>query len=92
MKLGGVRSIAEVEYLKLGVRSIAERIAEVEYRAMSSGECEEIWLHKFFSDLHQNSVIPMKLLYYNKASISIVNNLVEHDRTKHIEIDRHFVQ
>ena len=25
-------------------------------------------------------------------SINIVNNLVHHDRTKHIEIDRHFIK
>ena len=28
----------------------------------------------------------------NKSAISIAHNLVQHDRTKHIEIDRHFIK
>ena len=34
----------------------------------------------------------MKLYYDNKADISMVHNLVQHDRTKHIEIDKHFIK
>jgi hypothetical protein len=28
----------------------------------------------------------------NKAAINIANNLIQHDRTKHVEIDRHFIK
>ena len=28
----------------------------------------------------------------NKAAISIAENPVQHDRTKHVEIDRHFIK
>jgi hypothetical protein len=28
----------------------------------------------------------------NKAAISIAHNIVQHDRTKHVEIDRHFIK
>lgn len=32
----------------------------------------------------------MRLYCDNKAAISIAHNLVQHDRTKHIEVDHHF--
>ena len=35
---------------------------------------------------------PMKLYCDNKSTINIVHNPVQHDRTKHIEIDRHFIK
>ncbi|RDX99163.1 Copia protein, partial [Mucuna pruriens] len=35
---------------------------------------------------------PIKLLCDNNSAMSIVHNLVQHDRTKHIKIDRHFIK
>nr|CAN70101.1 hypothetical protein VITISV_041740 [Vitis vinifera] len=35
---------------------------------------------------------PMKMFYDNQSAISIAKNLVHHDRTKHVEIDRHFIK
>jgi hypothetical protein len=32
------------------------------------------------------------MLYCDKAAIDIANNHVQHDRTKHVEIDRHFIK
>ncbi|KAA0057585.1 Beta-galactosidase [Cucumis melo var. makuwa] len=71
---------------------VASSSAEAEYRAMSLGICEEIWLQKVLSDLHQECETPLKLFCDNKAAISIANNPVQHDRTKHVEIDRHFIK
>ncbi|XP_038875025.1 secreted RxLR effector protein 161-like [Benincasa hispida] len=55
---------------------VAKSSAEAEYRAMSLGIYEEIWLKKVLTDLRQDSELPMKLFYDNKATISIANNLV----------------
>ena len=33
-----------------------------------------------------------KLFCDNKAAISVSGNLVQHDSTKHVEIDRHFIK
>ena len=35
---------------------------------------------------------PMKLFCDNKATISIAADLVQHDRTKHVEINQHFIK
>ncbi|KAL0545232.1 hypothetical protein IC582_020382 [Cucumis melo] len=70
---------------------VSRSSVEAEYRAMSLGICEEILLQKVLSDLHQECETPLKLFCDNKAAISIVNNPVQH-RTKHVEIDRHFIK
>ena len=35
---------------------------------------------------------PLMLYCDNKAAIDVANNPVHHDRTKHVEIDRHFIK
>ncbi|KAA0059230.1 Cysteine-rich RLK (RECEPTOR-like protein kinase) 8 [Cucumis melo var. makuwa] len=71
---------------------VARSSAKAKYRAMSLGICEEIWLQKILSDLHQECETPLKLFCDNKAAISVANNPVQHDRTKHVEIDWHFIK
>ncbi|RDX65647.1 Copia protein, partial [Mucuna pruriens] len=34
----------------------------------------------------------IKLFYDNNSAISIMHNPVQHDRTKHTKIDRHFIK
>ena len=34
----------------------------------------------------------MKFYCDNKTTIDIAHNLVQHDRTKHVEVNRHFIK
>lgn len=71
---------------------VARRSAKGEYRAMANGVCEMLWLKRILEDLRMPVNMPMKLYCDNKAAISIAQNPVQHDRTKHVEIGRHFIK
>ena len=43
-------------------------------------------------ELNMSVNILMKLHCNNKNAINIAQNPVQHDRTKHVEIDRHFIK
>ncbi|KAF5950988.1 hypothetical protein HYC85_012981 [Camellia sinensis] len=66
--------------------------AEAEFRAMAQGVCELLWIKLLLSDLGIDQVDSMRLYCDNKAAINIAHNPVQHDRTKHVEIDRHFIK
>ncbi|RDX81331.1 Copia protein, partial [Mucuna pruriens] len=53
--------------------------------------CELLWLKIILDDLRIELKGLMKL-YCDKSAINIAYNPVQHDRTKHIEIDRHFIK
>jgi hypothetical protein len=59
---------------------------------MAKTICELLWLKKFLMELGFEPQSKIKLLCDNKAAIDIAHNPVQHDRTKYIEIDRHFIK
>ena len=71
---------------------VARSSAESEFRSMAIGICELLWLKIIIDDLKIKWEGPMKLYCDNKSAISIAHNPVQHDRTKHIEVDRHFIK
>ncbi|RVW48502.1 Retrovirus-related Pol polyprotein from transposon TNT 1-94 [Vitis vinifera] len=64
---------------------VARSSAEAEYRAMALATYELIWL-RFGKDEQ------MKLICDNQAALHIASNPVFHERTKHIEVDCHFIR
>lgn len=63
--------------------------AEAEYRALASTTSEVLWL---LADFSVNSYIPASIYYDNQAASHIVSNPMFHERTKHIELDCHFMR
>ncbi|XP_074270623.1 uncharacterized protein LOC141594507 [Silene latifolia] len=72
--------------------TVSKSTAEAEYRAMGSATSELIWVKSFLASLGVFHTKPMELCCENQAAIHIAKNPVFHDRTKHIEIDCHFVR
>ena len=59
---------------------------------MALATCELIWLKQLIQELKFAEISQMQLLCDNQAALHIASNPVFHERTKHIEIDCHFIR
>ena len=71
---------------------VTKSSVEAEYQAMSLGTCELIWLKHLLQELRFGKDEQMKLICDNQAALHISSNPVFHERTKHIEVDCHFIR
>ena len=69
---------------------MARSTAEAEYRVMAISLSEMIWMKNLLGELKLLRNNTMVLSCDNISAMNIANNPVQHDRTKHIEIDRFF--
>ncbi|EOX92639.1 Uncharacterized protein TCM_001554 [Theobroma cacao] len=70
----------------------ARSSAESEYRAMAQTTCKLMWIHHVLEEIGFADSSPMRLWHDNQAAMHISSNPVFHERTKHIEVDCHFVR
>ncbi|GJT50638.1 ribonuclease H-like domain-containing protein [Tanacetum coccineum] len=76
--------------IRLGIH--ITKSLEAEYRALASVTSEVIWILKIQKDLHCKNLLPVSLYCDSNSTIKIAANLIFHERTKHLEIDLHFVR
>ena len=65
---------------------------EAEYRALADTTSEILWIRWLLDDLGITQSSPTDLYCDNRSAIQIAHNDVFHERTKHIEIDCHFIR
>ncbi|XP_057954082.1 uncharacterized mitochondrial protein AtMg00810-like [Malania oleifera] len=70
--------------------TISRSSAEAEYRALVTTTCEIQWLIFALQDLNISHQQPTHT--DSKSTLSIATNPVQHERTKHIQIDYHLVR
>ena len=66
--------------------------AEAEFRGMALGICEALWLRLLLMDLGYLPRQPIRLYCDNKVACDIAHNPIQHDHTKHVEVDRFFIK
>ncbi|GAV64806.1 hypothetical protein CFOL_v3_08321 [Cephalotus follicularis] len=72
--------------------TIARSSAKAEYREMAHSTAELMWLRSLLLEMGLLVSKPMKIFCDNQTVICITSNPVYHERTKHIEVDCHFVR
>ena len=72
--------------------TIARSSAEAEFRSMASVVAEVTWLIGLYKELGISVEVPIYLYCDTKAAIQIAANPIFPERTKHIDIDCHFVR
>ena len=71
---------------------IACSSTKAKYRALTATTTKLIWLHWLLRDLGVDCSTATKLHCDNRSAIQIAHNDVFNERTKHIEIDCHFIR
>jgi len=72
--------------------TISRSSAEAEYHAMLATTSELVRLKQLLQEFGVSLVAPLLLFCDNQATVHIASNPTFHERTKHIEIDCHFIR
>ncbi|GJY14763.1 ribonuclease H-like domain-containing protein, partial [Tanacetum coccineum] len=72
--------------------TLSRSSAEAEYRGVANAVAETCWLRNLLRELHTPLSTATIVYCDNVIVVYLSSNLVQHQRTKHIEIDIHFVR
>jgi hypothetical protein len=71
---------------------VSRSSTEAEYRAMAIATAELYWLRMLFRELNISLNNPPTLWCDNIGALALASNPIYHARTKHIEVDYHFIR
>jgi hypothetical protein len=72
--------------------SVALSTAETEYIALSVVVREAVWLRKLLTDLFDHEMDSTIIHCDNQSCVKLFENLVFHNKSKHIEIKYHYIK
>ncbi|GJS06441.1 ribonuclease H-like domain-containing protein [Tanacetum coccineum] len=72
--------------------TVSRSNAEAEYRGVSNVVAETVWRRNLLRELHSPLLTATLVYCDNVSAVYMSANPVQHQRTKHIEIDIHFVR
>ena len=72
--------------------SVSRSSAEAKYKAVANAVAETYWLHNLLLELHCPLSQATLVFCDNVSAVYLSTNPVKHQRTKHVEIDIHFVR
>lgn len=72
--------------------TVSRSSAEAEYRGVANTVAETCWIRNLLLELHQPVSKATLIFCDNISSVYLSANPVKHQRTKHVELDIHFVR
>ncbi|XP_072056283.1 uncharacterized protein [Arachis hypogaea] len=72
--------------------AVARSSAEAEFRALADAMTDTMWLQKLLHEMHIPAGLPPTLFCDNQSTMLMSQNPILHSRSKHFEIDLHFVR
>lgn len=73
-------------------QTVALSSTEAEYMAATHATKEAIWLRKLMQELNHQQLHPTTIHIDNQGAQALTRNPVQHNRSKHIDIQYHFVR
>ncbi|KAK6151891.1 hypothetical protein DH2020_014526 [Rehmannia glutinosa] len=71
---------------------VSRSSTEAEYRSLAYAICDLIWLQSLFQELKIPQQTNPVVWVDNQSAISLAKNPIHHSRTKHFELDLHFIR
>lgn len=72
--------------------TVSRSTTESEYRALGSMSCEVAWVIMILTELKIDKLLPVEVFCDNSYAIKLALNPFFHEKTKHFEVDCHFVR